>query len=66
MDALNPFSIAALVYLLSTDRPLGLCLTFAADTFVTYRLVERLTHLSWHLSGGIAIGGTHDGVMRES
>jgi len=35
-DALNPFSIAALVYLLSTDRPLERGLAFAAGTFVTY------------------------------
>lgn len=38
LDALNPFSIAAMAFLLSTDRPVARGLAFVLGTFVIYVL----------------------------
>lgn len=38
LDALNPFSIAAMAFLLSTDRPMQRGLTFVLATFAVYLL----------------------------
>jgi hypothetical protein len=50
LDALNPFSVAALAYLLGTNRAVAHGMTFVAGTYVTYLLCGLLLLQGWGLA----------------
>lgn len=47
IDALNPFSIAALAFLLSTDRPVQRAVVFVVGTFAVYFLAGVVLLEGW-------------------
>lgn len=69
-DAMNPFSIAAMAFLLTTDRPLARGIVFVLGTLIVYvpfgvALVEGWTALltsllpliPWWVKGGLLVAG---------